>query len=90
MYTTCFLTHYILLVVDETVYATIVLRSLATREIFRTLALLRSASFNLHLTRGETACAIQSNKLLFFTYCLIIKKNVVQYEHILKCLVNYY
>jgi hypothetical protein len=63
-----FWTHFILLVVDKIVYATIVICRLATREIFRTLASLRPC-FNAHLTRGETACVIESlHKLLFWGY----------------------
>jgi hypothetical protein len=38
-----FLTHSILLVVDKIVYATTVIHRLATRKLFRTLVLLRSA-----------------------------------------------
>jgi hypothetical protein len=71
-----FFQHNILLVVNKIVYVIIVICRLATREIIRTLASICSCS-NLHLTRGETACVLQSlNKILLKTQKVLVKINL--------------
>jgi hypothetical protein len=63
-----FLTHTILFVVDEIVYATIVIRRLTTREIFRSLASLRSARVLTYISLVAKQCAYYNRCINYYFY----------------------